>query len=126
MSITKTPKKPIIKLINGLLNIPLKVKKAHRAGNTDNMRPIGLLLSLTFVAKPHKTPDMNARITVPYVKFMLAPLYSSLSQFNLEFSKLNTSEVAVPQKKGIKPAKPKIKAEVGIFVTLVLLKLLVL
>jgi hypothetical protein len=61
----KTPKNPIIKLINGLLRIPLKVKKAHSAGKTDNISPIGLLLSLTFAAKPHKTPDMNARITVP-------------------------------------------------------------
>ena len=57
---------------------------------------------------------------------MLEPLYSSLSQINLEISKPNPSEVAVPQKKGIKPAKPKIKAELGIFFTLALLKLLAL
>jgi hypothetical protein len=47
------------------MNGPLKVKKAHRAGKTDKINPIGLLLSLTLAEKPHKTPDMNARIMVP-------------------------------------------------------------
>ena len=51
--------------MNGLINVPLKVKKAHNAGKTDNISPAGLLLSLIFAAKPHKTPDMNARIIVP-------------------------------------------------------------
>ena len=61
----KTPQKPIIKLKTGCINIPLKVKKAHSAGKTDNINPIGRLLSPTFAAKPHKTPDMNESIIVP-------------------------------------------------------------
>ena len=51
--------------MKGLINAPLKVKKAHNAGNTDNVSPTGRLLSPIFAAKPHKTPDMNARIMVP-------------------------------------------------------------
>ena len=51
--------------MNGLSNIPLKVKKAHSAGKTDNINPTGRLSSSTFAAKPHNTPDMNASIIVP-------------------------------------------------------------
>ena len=51
--------------MNGFINVPLKEKKAHNAGKTDSINPTGRLLSPTFAAKPHKTPDMKARIIVP-------------------------------------------------------------
>ena len=51
--------------MNGLINIPLKVKKAHSAGKTDNINPTGRFLSPALAANPHKTPDIKARIIVP-------------------------------------------------------------
>ena len=57
---------------------------------------------------------------------MLEPVYLSLIPVNLNFSKKKPKEDTAPQKKGIRPDKPKIKAELGIFFTLVLLELLAL
>ena len=57
---------------------------------------------------------------------MLEPVYSSLRPVSFKFSKTKSKDVAAPQKNGIRPAKPKIKAELGIFFTLVLLELLAL
>ena len=51
--------------MNGFINNPSNVKNAHIAGKTDNINPNGRLLSPTLAAKPHKTPDMNARMIVP-------------------------------------------------------------
>ncbi len=57
---------------------------------------------------------------------MLEPIYSSLSPVSFKSSKTKPKEVKAPQKKGIRPDKPKIKAELGIFFTLVLVELLAL